>query len=220
MFNKRESSTAADEASAETAGEHRLGAHGGDSKPVRDIPPASGERRGAAVIGPSIHIEGDLRGEEDLVIEGEVKGTVKLKSNSVTIGARGKVAADVYAHTIYVEGSMKGDLFAAERISIRKNAQVRGNITSPRVSLEDGAHFKGSIEMDAESEALKSAFGDTRQKAAAARPAAQSETAKTAANNQPGQAAGAAPSAKPGGEAGKSSGNEAGKNPDRKASTA
>ena len=109
---------------------------------------ASSGPREKAVIGPSIHIDGDLRGEEDLLIEGEVNGTVQLRSNSLTIGAQGKVRADVYAHSIYVEGVMEGDLYGTERVHIRKSAQVRGNVTSPRVSLEDGAKFKGSIEMD------------------------------------------------------------------------
>lgn len=125
-------------------------------------PVAGGGHREAAIIGPSIHMNGDLRGEEDLVIEGEVKGTVTLKNNCLTIGSQGKVNADVYAHTIYVDGHMDGDLYGAERVSIRKTAEVSGNITSPRVSLEDGARFKGSIEMDPESEALKKAFADSR----------------------------------------------------------
>jgi cytoskeletal protein CcmA (bactofilin family) len=104
--------------------------------------------REKAVIGPSIHIDGDLRGEEDLLIEGEVNGTVQLRNNSLTIGEQGKVRADVYAQSIYVDGLMEGDLYGTERVHIRKSAQVRGNVTSPRVSLEDGAKFKGSIEMD------------------------------------------------------------------------
>lgn len=121
--------------------------------------PSTGE---AAVIGPSIHIEGDLHGEEDLIIEGEVKGTVHLKHHSLTIGSQGKVTANVYANAVNVDGFMHGDLYGAERISIRKSAQVKGNISSPRVSLEDGAQFKGSIEMDPDSEALQSAFGERR----------------------------------------------------------
>jgi cytoskeletal protein CcmA (bactofilin family) len=104
--------------------------------------------RDQAVIGPSIHIDGDVRGEEDLLIEGEVGGTVQLKNNSLTIGPNGKVRADVYAHSIYVDGYVEGDLFGAERVHIRKSAQVKGNVTSPRVSVEDGAKFKGAIEMD------------------------------------------------------------------------
>jgi cytoskeletal protein CcmA (bactofilin family) len=129
--------------------------------------------RDKAVIGPSIHIDGDLRGEEDLLIEGEVNGTVQLRSNSLTIGAQGKVRADVYAHSIYVEGLMEGDLYGTERVHIRKSAQVRGNVTSPRVSLEDGAKFKGSIEMDPQAVQTATAsrsMGSARP-AAAAKPA-------------------------------------------------
>jgi cytoskeletal protein CcmA (bactofilin family) len=83
-----------------------------------------------------------------MLIEGEVSGTVQLKNNSLTIGPQGKVRADVYAHSIYVDGYLEGDLFGSERVHIRKSAQVKGNVTSPRVSVEDGAKFKGAIEMD------------------------------------------------------------------------
>jgi len=82
------------------------------------------------------------------LIEGEVNGTVQLKNNSLTIGPNGKVRADVSANSVYVDGYMEGDLYGSERVHIRKSAQVHGNVTSPRVSLEDGAKFKGSIEMD------------------------------------------------------------------------
>jgi cytoskeletal protein CcmA (bactofilin family) len=124
-----------------------------ESSPARteSSPPRSSAApmsRDAAVIGPSIHIDGDVRGEEDLLIEGEVSGTVQLKNNSLTIGPQGKVTADVYAHSIYVDGYLEGDLYGAERVHIRKSAQVKGNVTSPRVSVEDGAKFKGAIEMD------------------------------------------------------------------------
>jgi cytoskeletal protein CcmA (bactofilin family) len=117
-----------------------------ESSPSRSSSAPSG--RDAAVIGPSIHIDGDVRGEEDLLIEGEVSGTLNLKNNSLTIGPQGKVRADVYANSIYVDGYVEGDLYGTERVNIRKSAQVRGNITSPRVNLEDGAKFKGAIEMD------------------------------------------------------------------------
>jgi len=124
-----------------------------ESSPARteSSPPRSSSAptsREAAVIGPSIHIDGDVRGEEDLLIEGEVSGTLNLKNNSLTIGPQGKVRADVYANSIYVDGYVEGDLYGSERVNIRKSAQVKGNITSPRVNLEDGAKFKGAIEMD------------------------------------------------------------------------
>jgi cytoskeletal protein CcmA (bactofilin family) len=142
MFNKRDNPHSQEEQS--TAPE-----------PVRR---SSGASTTPAVIGASIHVDGTMRGEEDLLIEGRVKGTVELKKNSVTIGAKGEVAADIYAHTIVVEGRMEGQLVAAERVVIRKSAQVSGSIVAPRVSLEDGARFNGSIDMDPETDLLKKAF--------------------------------------------------------------
>jgi cytoskeletal protein CcmA (bactofilin family) len=142
-------------------------------------PAAQSGSREAAVIGPSIHIDGDLRGEEDLLIEGEVNGTVQLKNNSLTIGSQGKIRADVYAHSVYVEGYMEGDIYGSERVSVRKSAQVRGNITSPRVSLEDGARFKGSIEMDPQ--AVEAALGSRRSAPAATQATSIDNSAKPAA---------------------------------------
>jgi cytoskeletal protein CcmA (bactofilin family) len=110
--------------------------------------PAPAGRRDAAIIGASIQLDGDLRGQEDLVIEGEVNGTIQLRSSILTVGSQGKVRADVYAKEIHIDGFVEGDLFGSERVLIRKSAQVRGNVTSPHVSLEEGARFKGSIEMD------------------------------------------------------------------------
>ena len=129
-------------------------------------------RRETAVIGASIQIEGTLRGQEDVFVEGELTGTIHLQNNTLTIGSQGKIKADVYANTVYVEGSMEGDLFGSEQVIIRKSAKVKGNITSPRVSLEDGATFKGSIEMDPES--VKSVIGPaggTSRSASTGRPA-------------------------------------------------
>lgn len=151
-----------------------------DSGPARTEtsaprPSAMGSRD-AAVIGPSIHIDGDVRGEEDLLIEGEVSGTVQLKNNSLTIGPQGKVRADVYAHSIYVDGLLEGDMYGSERVNIRKSAQVRGNITSPRVSLEDGAKFKGSIEMDPQ--AVQSVVGRAAAPKSASAPAAAKPVAQ------------------------------------------
>jgi cytoskeletal protein CcmA (bactofilin family) len=140
------------------------------SSPKPQATTGAGGRRDAAIIGPSIQIDGDLRGQEDLLVEGEVNGTIQLRNNSLTIGGQGKVMADVYAKEINVEGFVEGDLFSSERVLIRKSAQVRGNITAPRVSLEEGARFKGSIEMD--SAAVEAALGKSQGTSAAApRPA-------------------------------------------------
>lgn len=105
----------------------------------------SGER---AVIGPSISIRGDVTGEEDLLIQGKVDGKVDLKQNNVTIGEHGKVEADLFGRNLTVEGTVEGNLFGEERVVVRSSGKVIGNITSPRVHLEDGATFKGSIDMD------------------------------------------------------------------------
>lgn len=109
---------------------------------------SAGRSGDTAVIGRSIRINGDLSGDEDLRIEGDVSGTVELRNSALTIGKEGKVKAGVYAKSIAVDGETKGDLYATERVSIHVNARVQGNIIAPRVSIEDGAHFKGSIEMD------------------------------------------------------------------------
>ena len=112
-----------------------------------------------AVIGSSIQINGDLRGDEDLRIEGNVTGTVELRNCVLTIGKEGRVTAGVYAKSIAVDGETKGDLYATERVSVNVNARVQGNIIAPRVSIEEGAHFKGSIEMDPA--AVEKALGKT-----------------------------------------------------------
>jgi cytoskeletal protein CcmA (bactofilin family) len=114
----------------------------------------------AAVIGRSIKISGDLRGDEDLRIEGDVTGTVELRNSSLTIGKEGRIKADVYAKIVIVEGHMEGDVYASERIVIRASAQVLGNITAPRVGLDEGSRFKGAVEMD--QEIVSRAFGQTK----------------------------------------------------------
>jgi cytoskeletal protein CcmA (bactofilin family) len=106
--------------------------------------------REAAVIGPSIQMKGDLSGEEDLVIQGKVSGTIQLREKSLTVGSKGQVDANVVAHSIIVEGEVNGDLYGSERVSIRKTGNVQGNIVSPKVSLDEGCRFKGSIDMDQE----------------------------------------------------------------------
>lgn len=105
-------------------------------------------RKEAAMIGPSISIKGDLTGEEDLVVEGRVEGTIDLKQNDLTVGKDGRVKASVGANTIFVDGEVEGDLTGDEQVVIRRSGQVQGNIIAPRVTLEDGCKFRGSIDMD------------------------------------------------------------------------
>lgn len=109
-----------------------------------------------ATIGPSIFIKGDLSGEEDLVIEGRVEGKVDLKQNNVTIGKNGRVRADVFGKVVIIEGEVDGNVFAREQAILRQAGAIRGNITAPRVMLEDGSRFKGSIDMEAPKEGAPS----------------------------------------------------------------
>lgn len=155
MFNKKESQDADVGSNRARSFDTEASSSGRSAAPA----PPAGRAGGVATIGPSIRIDGDLHGDEDLIVEGQVKGTVQLKANTLTIGSQGKVEARVYAHTILVDGTVHGDLFASERISIRKSARIEGNILAPRISLEDGARFRGAIDMDAESEAFRKAFG-------------------------------------------------------------
>jgi len=113
--------------------------------PTASEPPRRTER---ATIGPSIYIKGDLTGEEDLVIEGRVEGKVDLKQNNVTIGKNGKVHADLFGKVVTIEGEVDGNVFAREQAILRQSGAIRGNITAPRVVLEDGSRFKGSIDME------------------------------------------------------------------------
>lgn len=111
--------------------------------------PTARKGGGPAIIGPSIAIKGDVSGDEDLVIQGRVEGTVDLAKHNVTIGPNGRVKADVNGRTVVVEGEVEGDLRGQEQIILRHTAKVVGSISAPRVALEDGAVFRGGIEMDA-----------------------------------------------------------------------
>ncbi len=144
--------------------------------------PSQTHHQDVAVIGRSIRIDGDLQGEEDLRIEGNVTGTVRLHNNTLTIGSEGEIRADVYAKSVAIDGVVEGDLYGSERVSVRKNAKVIGNITSPRVSLEDGAQFKGTIEMDPE--AVATALGSRRDSAGNSR-ALNVESAAKANSDKP-----------------------------------
>lgn len=113
--------------------------------PASSAPVSSGR---AAVIGPGIHINGDISGNENLVIEGKVDGKIKLTSHQVSVGQGGKVNADITAKIIKIDGHVKGDLVGTEKVVISRSGNVHGNITAPRMTLEEGAIFKGSIDMD------------------------------------------------------------------------
>ncbi|NNE05532.1 MAG: polymer-forming cytoskeletal protein [Xanthomonadales bacterium] len=104
----------------------------------------------SALIGPGIVVDGDVSGTENLMIEGKVEGKIHLPGHQVEVGTTGKVHADVTAKFVKVEGELHGDIDGKEKVIITKAGNVRGNIKAPRVQLEDGAIFKGSIDIDPE----------------------------------------------------------------------
>jgi len=98
-------------------------------------------------IGKSVVIKGELSGSEDLTIEGHVEGRIELKENVLTIGPNGKIRAEVFAKSVIVQGEVVGNVTASEKVDIRDNGSVDGDITSPRVAIAEGAHFRGSVDM-------------------------------------------------------------------------
>jgi cytoskeletal protein CcmA (bactofilin family) len=111
-------------------------------------PTAPAEVHGeGALIGQSLYVKGDLRGAEDLRIEGTVEGKIELPQNNVIVGKNGRVKADIYGRVISIEGEVQGNLEAEEQLILRQSSTTRGNIRAARVILEDGANFKGSIDM-------------------------------------------------------------------------
>ena len=98
-------------------------------------------------IGKSVVIKGELNGSEDLTIEGQVEGKIELRQNVLTIGPNGKIKAQVFAKSVIILGEVTGNVTATEKVDIRDNGSVDGDITAPRVAIAEGAHFRGSIDM-------------------------------------------------------------------------
>jgi cytoskeletal protein CcmA (bactofilin family) len=133
-------------------------------------------------IGKSVVIKGELNGSEDLTIEGQVEGKIELRQNVLTIGPNGKIKAQLFAKAVIILGEVTGNVTATEKVDIRDNGSVDGDIAAPRVAIAEGAHFRGSIDMQRSGTASK---GDAKaeQKASASH---------SASNVQTGQPAGAA----------------------------
>ena len=98
-------------------------------------------------IGKSVVIKGELNGSEDLTIEGHVEGTIQLRDHVLTIGPNGRIKAQVFAKTVIVLGEVNGNVSASEKVEIRDGGSVDGDIISPRVAIAEGAHFRGSVDM-------------------------------------------------------------------------
>ena len=119
------------------------------------------QEHNAVNIGKSVVIKGELSGSEDLTIEGQVDGKIELRQNLLTIGPNAKIKAQVFAKTVVVEGHVHGNISAGERIDIRDKGVVEGNLASPRVAIADGAHFRGSIDMQS-GKSLDSSVADSK----------------------------------------------------------
>jgi len=98
-------------------------------------------------IGKSVVIKGELNGSEDLTVEGHVEGKIELKDHVLTIGPNGKIKASVFAKAVIVLGEVNGNVTASEKVDIRDGGSVDGDIVSPRVAIAEGAHFRGSVDM-------------------------------------------------------------------------
>jgi cytoskeletal protein CcmA (bactofilin family) len=116
-------------------------------------------------IGKSVVIKGELSGSEDLTIEGQVDGKIELRQNVLTIGPNGKIKAQIFAKSVVVQGEVTGNITASEKVDIRDNGSVDGDITAPKVAIAEGAHFRGSIDMQRSggaAPAVKSPITETR----------------------------------------------------------
>ncbi|HEV1993270.1 MAG TPA: polymer-forming cytoskeletal protein [Candidatus Acidoferrum sp.] len=117
-------------------------------------------------LGSSLHVKGDISGTEDLLIDGSVEGLIQLEERKLTVGTTAKVTADINARDVVVYGYVKGNVRAKGRIEIKKDGSVIGNLTTAQIMIEDGADFKGSIEIDRS--AVEQADKNVSSRAAAA----------------------------------------------------
>jgi cytoskeletal protein CcmA (bactofilin family) len=110
--------------------------------------PSSASTRTLARLGSSLHIKGSISGTEDLQIDGQVEGPVSLKGHGLTIGATAQLHSEIDAREVVVYGKVVGNLHARERVDVKTDGSVIGDISTARISIEDGAQFKGRIEID------------------------------------------------------------------------
>ena len=112
--------------------------------PVRSSAPAA---KALATLGSGLTVKGQISGDEDLQVEGKFEGPITLKGQRLTVGSAGEIVSDVHAREVIVYGKVRGNLFAEDRVEVKKDGSVIGNITGGRVLIEDGAYLKGQIEI-------------------------------------------------------------------------
>ena len=140
--DEAEKPTSGQSMSIETAGQSQGGASGSAQLDTRQQ-----IGRDVVNIGKSVVIKGELNGKEDLTIEGQIEGTIELKDHVLTVGPNGKITAQVLAKVLVVLGEVNGNIAASEKVEIRDGGSVDGDIVSPRVAIAEGAHFRGSVDM-------------------------------------------------------------------------
>jgi cytoskeletal protein CcmA (bactofilin family) len=121
-----------------------------ETAPVSSMPPARFEpdnRGGAATIGKAVKISGNIYSREDLYVDGDLEGTVEATEHKLTVGPNGTVKATIKAREVVVLGAIHGNVEATDKIEIRKDAKLTGDIRTARIIIEDGAYFKGSIDI-------------------------------------------------------------------------
>ena len=117
------------------------------SSPTRTFEPEPLGRSGSAALGKNVTVKGQIFAREDLTIDGEVEGTVECHEHRLTIGPNARVQAGLKAREIIIQGSIQGNVEAADKIDIKKEAKLVGDIKTSRIVIEDGAYFKGSIDI-------------------------------------------------------------------------
>ena len=137
--------------------------------------PQRGLEKSNVNIGKSVVIKGELSGSEDLTIEGQVEGKIELRQNVLTIGPNGRIKAQIFAKAVVILGEVTGNVTATEKVDIRDNGSVDGDIAAPRVAIAEGAHFRGSIDMQ------KGGAPKSETKAPAATASTQSSAQQTPA---------------------------------------
>jgi cytoskeletal protein CcmA (bactofilin family) len=136
--------------------------------------------KGPVNIGKSVVIKGELTGSEDLTIEGHVEGKIELRQNILTIGPNGKIKAQVFAKSVVILGEVTGNVTATEKVDLRDNGSVDGDIAAPRVAIAEGAHFRGSIDMQRAGGKSEKSEAKPAAAAASAQAATQSQSAQPA----------------------------------------
>jgi cytoskeletal protein CcmA (bactofilin family) len=151
--------------------------------PVRTVetPKMENYKSDVAHIGKSVVVKGELSGSEDLYLDGEVEGSIELRGNSLTVGPNGRVRANVHARDVVVHGKVDGNIRGTERVELKKSAVLNGDIATQRIVIEDGAYFKGAIDI----QKVEKAAGETKSAAASTTAAASSSYSQPATPSTP-----------------------------------